>query len=143
MGVLLSLQTMDRAKLEMLNQRYEEQTLEWGMEFLKAASSGSTLAARYVALLQRFWNPPRAHDTTAGDGRENQAMARTGSTMEDPPMFTEDATWLSAGRQDESDGIRFQPTIDADFVDFDDLLMGTGLPRDFIAGQWLNVEALL
>ncbi|KAH8802462.1 fungal-specific transcription factor domain-containing protein [Xylogone sp. PMI_703] len=53
MGVLLHLHTMDKAKLQLLCFEPENGALELGMEFLKMASKSSTLAAKYIALIQR------------------------------------------------------------------------------------------
>src|SRR5258706_13103271 len=95
MGVLLSVQTMDQARLDALNQSYEEEILECGMEFLKAASSASTLAAKYVAMLERFQSPPKRYHTklVSGDSRETLATAHNVNTIDEPLMFTNDATW--------------------------------------------------
>jgi hypothetical protein len=52
MRVLLHLYLMEKAKLELLGYKHEDEVLHWGMEFLKAASNTNTLAARYVTMLQ-------------------------------------------------------------------------------------------
>jgi hypothetical protein len=142
MGVLLSLQSVDRAKLDALGLKYEEETLKWGMDFLKAASSGNTAAARYVRMLQKLQRRPGAHDYAPTNGGDfgTPAIYRHGNVAEEHLELVDDAPWMS-GRQDDSDGNRFPPSMNIDFLDFDDLLSGTGLPRDFISDQWLSSDA--
>jgi len=144
MGVLLTLQTMDKARLESLGQNYEEETLEWGMEFLKAASSTNTLAARYVTMLQRLRSREKNLDTLRGSMPENggeSSAIRNGNAPEILLTETDETAWLPR-RQDNCEGMQFQPAIDSEFADFNYLLCGTGLPWDFISGECPNVECL-
>ncbi len=71
MGVLLALQAMDRTRLELLGDTYQDDTLEMGMAFLRAASSKSNLAARYVDLLQRIRKRPNDQYSTHTAPRDN------------------------------------------------------------------------
>lgn len=137
MGVLLSLQTMEKSKLEAFGGSCHDDTLELGMEFLRAASATSTLAARYVAMLRRIRTGP-ADAMTATVGPTTNAAGQGTST---PHVGTIDGisastfpadggTWLPRPADD------FQMFGDSGLVDFNDLLFGTGLPRDLISSDW-------
>ena len=52
MGVLLTLQSMDKSKRDMLDLCHNNEALELGMQFLEGASSVSALAAQYVEMLR-------------------------------------------------------------------------------------------
>lgn len=56
MGVLLHLQTLNTSKLQLLGSDLEQEAMDRGMEFLKAASQTSGLAAKYASMLQRIRN---------------------------------------------------------------------------------------
>ncbi|OQU98796.1 Fungal specific transcription factor domain-containing protein [Cladophialophora immunda] len=136
-GVLLTLQTMERWKLNALGQTGTDETLELGMEFLKAASGTSTLAARYLILLERIQTQTSGRETPlpgqlSGQGHLTQHQP-DGS---DPALLSADRTpWQRP--QDEP-----QLTLSSDLIDFDDLLFGTGLPRDLLSADWSGFEPL-
>ena len=146
MGVLLSLQTMDKEKLEAFGETCHDDTLELGMDFLREASATSTLAARYVAMLQRIRTAPTdaavttvAEQTPAtmttepavGQGQTTHPHHGTPDGIGTSP-FTANAggTWLPRPPDD------FQLFGDSGPLDFNDLLFGTGLPRDFLSTDW-------
>lgn len=139
MGVLLSLRTMDKAKLEAIGEtgRDDDRALELGMEFLRAASRISTLAARYVAMLRRIWRG-------AADGSDGGFITTSRKEVSPPPAVT-----VAAGRtvasQNESgiSPLSMDPPgslalfDDVGIGSFDhDLLFGTGLPRDLLTTDW-------
>lgn len=141
MGVLLSLRTMDKTRLDAIREGQDDRALELGMEFLRAASRISTLAARYVAMLKRIWtgsatdgkhsnhiaypsqrSSPRPVDPTGPD-----AAPTTGSAA----LITHDG---AAWSMDPPDDLVFD---DLGTIDFNnDLLFGTGLPRDLLSTDW-------
>jgi hypothetical protein len=132
MGVLLSLRTMDKARLDAIGEGQDDRALELGMEFLRAASRISTLAARYMAMLKRIWtgsvaypsqrSSPRPVDPTGLD-----AAPATGSAT----VLTQDG---AAWSMDPPDDLVFD---DLGMIDFNnDLLFGTGLPRDLLSTDW-------
>ncbi|EXJ68443.1 uncharacterized protein A1O5_08235 [Cladophialophora psammophila CBS 110553] len=136
-GVLLTLQTMERWKLEALGQIRTDETLELGMEFLKAASGTSTLAARYLILLERIQTQTSGRETPLpGQVSDQGYTTQHQSDNSDPALLSADRTpWQRP--QDEA-----QLNLSSDLFDFDDLLFGTGLPRDLLSADWSGFEAL-
>lgn len=139
MGVLLSLQTMDKAKLEHLGEtRGQDSALELGMEYLKAASRVSTLAARYVAMLERIRTVPSTDSTSAktsqlSRGQEEGALASSRADDTDIPsrLAAQDQPGLYSSLND------LPMFDDSGLLDFNnDLLFGTGLPRDLLTSDW-------
>lgn len=137
MGVLLSLQNMERAKLVALGESSHDDTLELGMDFLRAASATSTLAARYVAMLRRIRTRPTDAATTPAVGHQLGASCQ--GTVVDSinaslfPASQEGDSWLPRSPGDHF-GILGDPALSV--VDFNDLHFGTGLPRDLLSTDW-------
>jgi hypothetical protein len=140
MGVLLSLRTMDKAKLEAIGEtgRDDDRALELGMEFLRAASRISTLAARYVTMLRRIRRGSEDGDgqVIAMSRREVSTspatvFAAAGRTV--PSQMDSRMTPLSMDHPPDS-----MPLFDdMGLGSFDhDLLFGTGLPRDLLTTDW-------
>jgi hypothetical protein len=130
MGVLLHLYSMDKAKLELLDYKHEDNVLQWGMEFLKAAGNTSTLAARYVTMLQNVRRKMKQNGVPNNRLRDN-IVATPPSTsdliMPEPSANSELQQWQFNGLQNEGGA------LDLDGMNFDDLLLGTGLPQGFIS----------
>jgi hypothetical protein len=122
MGVLLHLYSMDKSKLELLGYKQEDKILEWGMEFLKAASTTSTLAARYVTMLQGV--RPKMGQNSVPSGLEHREDV---VIMPQPPTTSGMQQW----RLNELHNAGGE--LDLDGMNFDDLLFGTGLPQDIIS----------
>lgn len=154
MGVLLTLENMDQARLEELNEVGFRDVLDCGMQFLLATSHLSKLAGRYVSMLQKLKSNGQvfARKQQTPHGPDPEASTRSGSqsravTSAVAPGDVPD-TWASdipnapvsgdfgGGSLDSNRNIEF------DFLDinFSDFLYGTGLPRDFISGQWPTIE---
>ncbi|KIW69558.1 hypothetical protein PV04_05428 [Phialophora macrospora] len=135
-GVLLTLQTMEGWKLEALGQIEMDDSLELGMEFLKVASDTSTLAARYLILLERIQTHKSGRETPLPGQLSSQGhSALQQSDNADPALPAADRTpWQ---RPDEP-----QLPLSSDFPDFDDLLFGTGLPRDLLSADWSVFESI-
>ncbi|OIW26954.1 hypothetical protein CONLIGDRAFT_580431 [Coniochaeta ligniaria NRRL 30616] len=140
MGVLLSLQTMDKTRLESLGEtRGQDSALELGMEYLKAASRVSTLAARYVGMLERIRMAPSTDSTSTKASqllRGQEEVALTSSLADDTGIAsrlpnTQDQQGLYSSLND-------MPMFDdSGLIDFNnDLLFGTGLPRDLLSSDW-------
>jgi hypothetical protein len=127
MGVLLHLYSMDKSKLELLGYEQEGEIFEWGMEFLTAASTTSMLAARYAAMLQGV-RPRSSHDDALSAVEQGEGWlpgsSRAGDlSMPQPGIQPWQFRGLHNARGD----------IDLDGMNFDDLLLGTGLPQDIIS----------
>ena len=127
MGVLLHLYSMDKSKLELLGYEQEDEIFEWGMEFLVAASTTSTLASRYTGMLQSV--RPKLADN--GPEEQRGSWLPVSSTTVDS-LITQSANtsgaepWQSRGMHNANG------EIDLDGMNFDDLLLGTGLPQEII-----------
>jgi hypothetical protein len=135
MGVLLALQAMDRTRLELLGDTYQDDTLEMGMSFLRAASSKSNLAARYFDLLQRIRKRPKDQYSIHTAPRDNLITIQDGiGTDPSLPALPEGDLWLDRGHNE------LESSLNLDFLDFDDLLYGTGLPRDLLGQDWSGLE---
>jgi hypothetical protein len=139
MGVLLSLQTMERTKLEYLGEtRGQDSALELGMEYLKAASRFSTLAKRYIEMLERIRTVPSTDSTATKYSHSSGVQADmppTSSRMDDTatssrlPSAEDSGLYSSLGDLPMFD--------DSGLIDFNnDLLFGTGLPRDLLSSDW-------
>ncbi|KAL2004460.1 hypothetical protein VTN00DRAFT_3489 [Thermoascus crustaceus] len=145
MGVLLTLQTMDKARLKLLGYEDEEEdTLEYGMEFLRRASRTctSSLASRYVGMLEHIHNrAKKTSDVMGGSPRRN------GSS--DESSQADDNRTLRASLHPEGQPAlpgkldTFCTTLDLDGVDFSDLLYGTGLPQDLLCIDSHNLGSML
>jgi hypothetical protein len=139
MGVLLSLQTMDKTKLESLGEtRGQDSALQLGMEYLKAASRFSTLAKRYVEMLERIRTTPST-DSAAPKTSHPSAM----HAEMPPPSSRVDEASASTHIPDGHDPALYNslgdlPMFDdTGLLDFNnDLLFGTGLPRDLLSSDW-------
>jgi hypothetical protein len=151
MGVLLHLQTMEESKLEMLGQEREQvqetlETLELGMEFLKAASTTSSLAARYVTMLQSVRNQGK-QDMRIGKpedtlGAASARMANIG--VEQTPVIGVANAQEQMQMQMGGNGLGAQRgEIDLDGMNFDDFLFGIGLPQDVLSFDYPNNGFLL
>lgn len=130
---------MERPKLEHLGEtRGQDSALELGMEYLKAASQFSTLAKRYVAMLERIRTVPSADSTGSksshGSGAQDEITplapgaeaAATGPRLPNPQ---DPGLYAALGDMPMFD--------DSGLVDFNnDLLFGTGLPRDLLSSDW-------
>lgn len=139
MGVLLTLQVMERSKLELLGETYDDHDLQRGMGFLKTASASSNLAARYVDMLQHIQKrPPGEGDDDAVSGRRNgvHSVHRPEGFCGSPPTLAENLASSEQRLEDDHGNLDFDVL---DF-DFDDLLQGTGLPRDLLAADWAMSE---
>ncbi|OCT47531.1 hypothetical protein CLCR_03751 [Cladophialophora carrionii] len=127
---------MERWKLEALGQIETDESLEMGMEFLKAASDTSTLAARYLILLERIQTQKSGRETpmpgpVPGQGHTTQLDSDSGN----PALLSADRTpWQ---RADEAPF-----PLNSDLTDLDDLLFGTGLPRDLLSADWSTFESI-
>jgi hypothetical protein len=130
MGVLLHLYSMDKAKLELLDYKHEDNVLQLGMEFLKAAGNTNTLAARYVTMLQSV-RPKMKQNGVPNNRHGENRVAMPPSTsdliMPEPSANSELQEWGFFELQNEGG------TLDLDGMNFDDLLLGTGLPQSFIS----------
>lgn len=130
MGVLLHLYLMDKSKLELLNYKHEDDVLQWGMDFLKAASNTNTLAARYVTMLQSV-RPKMKQNGVPNNLYREDIVATPPSTsdhiMPEPSTNPELQQWRFNELQNEAEA------LDLDGMNFDDLLLGTGLPQEFIS----------
>lgn len=144
MGVLLTLQTLDNARLKLLGYEDEEDTLEYGMEFLRRASRTrtSSLASRYVGMLEHIHNrAKKTSDVVGGSSRRNGSA--------DESSQADDNRTLRASLHPEGqppspgklDG--FGTALDLDGVDFSDLLYGTGLPQDLLCIDSPNLGLML
>ena len=139
MGVLLSLQTMDKTKLESLGEtRGQDRALELGMEYLKAASRFSTLSKRYVEMLERIRTTPSTDSTATKTGQVSSGQEETqssSSNLDDAATFSR----LPNAQEQEAFGpLDDLPMIHGSgLMDLNnDLLFGTGLPRDLLSSDW-------
>ncbi|KAH0828217.1 hypothetical protein FOPE_00305 [Fonsecaea pedrosoi] len=128
---------MERWKLEALGQIGLDETLELGMEFLKVASSTSTLASRYLILLERIQTQASGRETPLPGQPSSQGhLTQHHPDNSDPALLPADRTPLQRP-QDEG-----QLLLSSDLIDFDDLLFGTGLPRDLLSADWSGFDPL-
>lgn len=166
MGVLMTLQSLEGAKLAALEVKPDIETLGWGMEFLQATSNQSPLSARYVAMLQKMrrkpietprqapvpvpqpiLNPPVSGPNPTGIIQINQnnniLMAGNGQpgnmsiTEQHQYMGGYEPTWQF--RPEQMEYVPFDP----DYMVFNDFLSGTGLPRDFLSTQYQDVDVIM
>ncbi|RFU28114.1 hypothetical protein B7463_g8226, partial [Scytalidium lignicola] len=162
MGILLTLETMDEARLEALDETSYREVLDLGMEFLLATSNLSKLAGRYVAMLQKLRSSGHVlSKSSRGPGGIDMGLMSdsnpdpgSGSSSEIPNPVTMTASgtttttslWMGQTLQAPVAGVSLdmnsQQNLDMDLldIDFNDFLYGTGLPRDFITGQWSAFE---
>jgi len=139
MGVLLSLQTMDKTKLESLGEtRGQDSALELGMEYLKAASRFSTLSKRYVEMLERIRTTP----STDSSATKTAQVSGAQEEIQPASSSSDDAATFSRLPNPQDPG-PFGPLgdlpmfDDTGLMDFNnDLLFGTGLPRDLLSSDW-------
>jgi hypothetical protein len=139
MGVLLHLYSMNKSKLELLGYEQEDEIFEWGMEFIVAASTTSTLAARYATMLQgaRPTVVNSSFPSSRGDGEDLLPMSSGAGDLAMPQPSAASGTqpWRFNGPRNangeiDMDGMNFD---DWDGMNFDDLLFGTGLPHDIMS----------
>lgn len=163
MGVLLTLETMDEVRLRALDEASYREALDLGMEFLLAASNLSRLASRYVAMLQKLRNSghvlskPFQGPGDGGNGpvpNQNSVLSSIPDKLNPKPNVPVPGTsesisppWVNQQPQAHGQGssgldINSQQGIEMGLldIDFNDFLYGTGLPRDFIMGQWPGIE---
>ncbi len=144
MGVLLTLPKMDRERLQALGASYAEECLDQGMDFLKAAGNSNALAARYVSMLQRLRSPDKhAEPVNTALPENNIQVPMMGNAVSTESMLpyadANSGGWFVRNHGPEDyDGFQYQPIIGSEFMDFNDLLSGTGLPRDVMPVDWVN-----
>lgn len=150
MGVLLHVQGMDKSRLELLGIKPEQETLEAGMEFLRAAGPTSHLAARYATILQRVRNEAKLDDAgTQGNSNNNTVEPAIASTNNDLDMSCRAVVPTTAPSAAESIPMQSQGIrnafgdADLDIMNFDDLLFGIGLPQDVLSFDYTNGGFLL
>ncbi|RFU29006.1 hypothetical protein B7463_g7349, partial [Scytalidium lignicola] len=162
MGVLLTLQSLNGTKLAALNIEPDMETLEWGMQFLKATSNESPLAARYVMMLQKMQRRPtdmptstpvptslpRPHPNLISTPNPTGLVQTTQIASDAVPgnlpngniamSELRQQSFLGADepiwqlRGDQTEYSGFNSELGV----FNDFLSGTGLPRDFLSTQW-------
>jgi hypothetical protein len=141
LGVLLAVQKLSTERLDDLNLKdNEKETLDMGMDFLRSASDVSSLAARYVEMLQRVRT--RVDEFPIKTPRQSQmeedrriSRPNAGNSSETPLASTTMSQLWPFGGAEDSEDILAQLDMESVFLDFDNLLHGTGLPRDFISSQ--------
>lgn len=135
MGVLLYLQSMDESKRESIDQDKNDNSLHLGMQFLSAASSTSTLAARYVKTLRRIQDQPgESNNSNPVPSHDHSTFASNDFENAGDITLTNEPSWMMR-RQQTNDALH-----DWDLTGIDDLLYGTGLPRDLLSTDWQNLE---
>jgi hypothetical protein len=157
MGVLLTLETMNKASLMELEETNFRETLDLGMQFLLATSHLSILAGRYVTMLRKLKSngqvlpkpsqglggsdPSGMRDINDGSKSRDQNMGSTLSseTISSPWTGQTLQAQVSGAGSDYNDPEQ-DMGLDLLDIDFSDFLYGTGLPRDFISGQWPMTE---
>jgi len=142
------LQKIDKERLQALGADYEEECLEKGMDFLKAAGNSNALAARYVTMLQRLRSPEKHAELAATAMPENNQVPMMGNPVSTdgilPYNDADNGSWYVRNHgSDDYDGFQYQPVIGSEFMDFNDLLSGTGLPRDLMPAEWINAGTVL
>ncbi|KAH8821945.1 fungal-specific transcription factor domain-containing protein [Xylogone sp. PMI_703] len=169
MGVLLTLETMDETRLKALDETSYREVLDLGMEFLLATSNLSKLAGRYVMMLQKLRSsghvlskPSRGADMSLVVESNNQGGSSNNSSTEglnnSIPIASAAASsrttatsspWMGQPLQAQTQvpngcglDLNSQQNLETELldIDFNDFLYGTGLPRDFITGQWSSFE---
>jgi hypothetical protein len=131
MGVLLHLYSIDKAKLEQLEYEEEDEILKWGMEFLTAASTTSTLAARYATLLQGVRSKTSPKDPLGQSGTD--AELRHTSVIAKAPVTPQPPETPQSSRLRQGVFGNGHTEIDLDGMNFDDLLFGAGIPQDIMS----------
>lgn len=142
MGVLLSLETLDRTKLDLLGEsRGQDAFLAMGMEYLKAASKVSILAARYVEMLERIRMRPSTDPVV---DRISQVPGGQNTIAPSTNDIAAASQIPNVGDTEHFDTLNdLQMFQDPGLLDFNsDLLFGTGLPRDFISSDWSVFDTL-
>ena len=104
------------------------------MEFLKAASTTNTLAARYVTMLQGL-RPKTRQNGFPSNLEQREDLVITPPTTNDLIMSESSATsgmqqWRLSELHNE------KGELDLDGMNFDDLLFGTGLPQDIASFEY-------
>lgn len=128
-GVLITLQSMNKGKLDLLGCGQEPEAFGLGMEFLQDASKTSTLAAKYVSVLKRailrskksvrLENAPRGNASTVGS-----SVLASLENPRDPVSSASQPSWQSTGVGN------FHAAIDLDGMNFEDFLLGPGFKQD-------------
>lgn len=130
---------MDKTKLELLGEkRGQDSALELGMEYLQAASRVSTLAARYVRMLKHMETVPSTDASVTKTSHVHQGQEAIPPT---PSRASNTAAPSQVAYPQEHalyGALNDVPMFDdPGVIDFnDDLLFGTGLPRDFLTSDW-------
>lgn len=142
MGVLLHIKTMDRERLMLLGHPNDEDIIEIGMEFLKAAGKTSGLAAKYSIMLDQVRNQMKHGQLHNGEAERNELahpatrvynITSTLASPQSPLHSTLSTVGLS----------QFPGDIDLDGINFDDLLFGTGIPQNVLSWNHANTGFLL
>ena len=135
MGVLLHVQSMDQSSRELLGIEIDLDAMEYGMEFLRAASKTSTLAAKYVSMLELVQDAVKQ-----GNRPENRNPLIAGvNALPQGNRQAEDAQLgLGSSVQMPSQMLEMQDAPDFENLNFDDWLFGLGLPANFSSEQECN-----
>ncbi|KIW04931.1 uncharacterized protein PV09_04099 [Verruconis gallopava] len=121
MGVLLTVYTLDRSLQEFLQPLPDPTVLDHGMDFLRSASHISTLAGRYVKMLEPFCRllAPQQYEFPLGT-HQTHDPASTHALSIDATSIPDVHSQLSS----------------MDYMDPDDLLFGAGIPQTLFNGDW-------
>lgn len=132
MGVLLHVQNMDPPRRELLGIGIDLEAMEHGMEFLRAAGKTSTLAAKYVSMLERVQNAAKQGDPPE-NGNHFDACA---NTLSQANRQAEEAQPSSGSLvQIPSQAFEMHGASDYENLNFDDWLFGLALPANFFSEQ--------
>ncbi|KEF62713.1 uncharacterized protein A1O9_00686 [Exophiala aquamarina CBS 119918] len=152
LGVLITVQGLEKAARELLSSDEDVGILNVGIEFLRSASSHSFLASRYLALLPRREFHPRQKNAAGQVHDQQKDDNGTGSNNHESNL--------------EEDGLEYQPTPQTDsrleisdimvastgenydFSQFDplcswDLLSGPVLRQEFLPPGWSTYDAMI
>ncbi|PVH72195.1 hypothetical protein DL98DRAFT_611637 [Cadophora sp. DSE1049] len=132
-GVLLHVQTMDSSTLALLGNPQDQTSIECGMEFVQAAAQNSSLATRYITMLNRFL------DKSSQSHRQGQQVWRNGPSSRPSPKdgqaMGESCTPSMPAPAGDLD---INTDIDIDDFIFDDLLFQTGMPVDISSFDYFS-----
>lgn len=124
-GVLLYLRTMDKERLEMINELGEEAMFERGIGFLRMASRSSKLAARYLSMLEQI-----LQSTHSRSRRVDLTLETSLSELDAIPRI--EPLDIDNGAS------QFHDFSTPNFTDSLDLMFGMGLPNDLLPTDWPN-----
>jgi hypothetical protein len=126
LGVLLTAYTLERPLQDLLRPLPDPLILEQGMDFLRSVSCTSTLAGRYVSILERFRHSGREAD------QDTQHHPPYYPAVAVPAEVVIPSATLDSGSSPDS----FAQLPNLDFMDPEDLLFGIGLPHSLFNGDW-------